>query len=394
MTTYPYRINLRGPWQYEPLARTVLLSDGRIESCTVSAPLPPPGRMNLPCAWTSAGLENFRGRVRFLRRFHKPRQIDANERVWLAFSGADYFTTAWLNGALLGRHEGMFDPFAFDITRHLAVRNELIVETDSPAITCGTAFGGNQRMVRGTDSPGGLWGEVGLEMRREAYVAKVRLWATFTGGAPTLHVAGELVDELSRSLEFYVLLDNRTVLYETIAGAPEGRAFHVTAVLGDVERWQPAAGGTPRLYEVRTELIDGASKLDVRVWQFGFRELAAGGEDNKLLLNGRELRVEDATVLSEPVLDCGTFDAADRDGSAQWCLLPHLGWWFAEDESVRAEVLRQVRAMITHLQRHPAIIGWKWLSKPHPKTDELNQRLRALVSGMDETRPCVIVRAG
>src|SRR5262245_35566228 len=245
MANYPYRINLRGPWEYEPLTRTVLLPDGKSEPIATNAPLPTPGQMNPPCAWTQAGLEYFQGRVRFRRRFQKPRRVDANERVWLTFAGADYYTTVWLNGVLLGRHEGMFEPFEFEITQHLIDRNELVVEVDSPSITCGTAFGGNQRMVRGTTGPGGLWGTVALEVRREAYVATARIWAAFPGGVPTLHVAGEIVDELDRPLELYGLLDNQTVLYEKVAGAPAGRPFHFEIALPDIERWQPAPWGAP-----------------------------------------------------------------------------------------------------------------------------------------------------
>src|SRR5262249_1199623 len=220
----------------------------------------------------------------------------------------------------------------------------LVVEIDSPSIASGTAFGGNQRMVRGTSGPGGLWGTVALEMRREAYVANARLWATFPGGVPTLHLAGEIVDERDRPLELYLLLGNRTVLYEKVAGAPAGRPFHFQIALPEVERWQPAAWGTPRLYEVRTELIDVSSKLDVRAWQFGFREVTGAGEDNKVLLNGRETLLADAFVLSEPLVECTALDDLDREGALKWCQLPHLGWWFAEDEAVRAEVLRQVQA--------------------------------------------------
>ena len=35
------------------------------------------------------------------------------------FDGADYFVTVWLNGQLLGSHEGTFTAFAFDVTDKL-----------------------------------------------------------------------------------------------------------------------------------------------------------------------------------------------------------------------------------------------------------------------------------
>src|SRR5262245_97069 len=66
---YPHRIRLRGPWECQPLA-----PDG-----------PPPRRVTLPCRWADGGLGDFRGPVRFRRRFGYPGRLDAHERVWLTF---------------------------------------------------------------------------------------------------------------------------------------------------------------------------------------------------------------------------------------------------------------------------------------------------------------------
>ena len=142
---YPHRIRLRGPWEYEPLARRVIHDSGQMEMRTES--LPPPGRMILPCPWRDGGLSDFAGKVRFRRRFGWPGRIDASESVWLTFAGAGSGSDVWLNGKFLGRHEGTSTAFDFPITSLLQLRNELIVEVDvSPEAS-------------------GLWGEVALEVR-------------------------------------------------------------------------------------------------------------------------------------------------------------------------------------------------------------------------------------
>ena len=41
------------------------------------------------------------------------------KRVWLRFDAADYLAEVWLNGRLLGRHEGQFIPFEFDVAESL-----------------------------------------------------------------------------------------------------------------------------------------------------------------------------------------------------------------------------------------------------------------------------------
>jgi hypothetical protein len=188
----------------------------------------------------------------------------------------------------------------------------------------------------------------------------------------------------------YILLDNRTVVYEKVAGSPSGRPFHVQTAVPDIERWQPAEWGTPRLYEVRCELVDVASKLDVRARPFGFRAVTGDGADGRITVNGRETRADDCLSRWEPLVDCPTVDDLDRDGAMRWFQLPDLSWWIAQDESVYAEVLRQVKAMVIHLQHHAAIIGWRWPTKAGGQGAALNRQVQALVTSLDETRSLVL----
>jgi beta-galactosidase/beta-glucuronidase len=141
---YPHRIRLRGPWECEPLARFLIGGDGRKEEITTN--LPAPRKMTMPCRWSEGGLNDFSGRVRFRRHFGYPGRIDNNERVWLTFAGFDATAHIWLNDQFLGRQEGD-RPFEFEVTKLLAVRNDLRVEVEGEAET------------------GGLWGEVALEIR-------------------------------------------------------------------------------------------------------------------------------------------------------------------------------------------------------------------------------------
>jgi len=141
---YPHRIRLRGPWECQPLARFVIVANGRQE--TVTTDLPAARKMTMPCRWSDGGLENFAGRVRFCRHFGYPGRIDENERVWLTFAGVEGTAEVWVNGQFLGRREEPQQPFEFEITRLLRDRNELRVEVEGP-------------------ETGGLSSEVALEIR-------------------------------------------------------------------------------------------------------------------------------------------------------------------------------------------------------------------------------------
>ncbi len=47
----------------------------------------------------------------YWRRFTPPRAAEPHERVWLRFGAVDYLAQVWLNGVLLGEHEGGETPF-------------------------------------------------------------------------------------------------------------------------------------------------------------------------------------------------------------------------------------------------------------------------------------------
>jgi hypothetical protein len=156
----PHFIRLRGPWQYEPLARTVLRADGASE--VEAGELPPAGRVRMPCDWGESLGSEFRGLVRYTRRFHRPTGLGPGQVVWLAIEQVDTWAKAMLNGHLLGELRAETTPARFDVTRLLRDRNQLSVEVELPRQGADSAV-----LDRPTDrdgKPGGLVGEVRLEI--------------------------------------------------------------------------------------------------------------------------------------------------------------------------------------------------------------------------------------
>lgn len=191
--SYPHRIRLRGPWQCQPLP------DGLIS------------RVTMPCSLTETGLARQDGVVQCCRRFGYPGRIDADERVWLTFDGTGPQAAVSLNGSSLGAL-APGTATELEVTRLLRARNELIVD-----LTCPGAHGS--------------LGEVGLEVRRTAWLRQVRAWLAASNGVAELHAAGEVVGEADGPLDLYLLWQCRPLVEAQVQASGQPQAFHLTASL-------------------------------------------------------------------------------------------------------------------------------------------------------------------
>lgn len=144
----PYRIFLRGPWQCEPLARAERDANGGIAWST--SPLPAPSTVRLPATWKDL-FGSFRGRIRFRRRFHRPTNLEPEDRVYLAFDGIGGAAAISTNGCLLGAVPAHGGTAQFDITDVLTNENELLVDLEFTALA-------------GVPDAGGLYAAVALEI--------------------------------------------------------------------------------------------------------------------------------------------------------------------------------------------------------------------------------------
>src|SRR5688572_20570937 len=114
-------------------------------------------RAKLPASWLTHAPEmrHYQGLVWYQHRFDAAPQ--PGMRYFVRFGAANYAAEAWLNGQRLGRHEGGFTPFAFEVTGLLRESgNRLVVGVDSahtertvpPPVTDWETYGGITRSVR------------------------------------------------------------------------------------------------------------------------------------------------------------------------------------------------------------------------------------------------------
>ncbi len=135
----PHVIRLRGPWEYEPLYRLVTLDDGSLRETT--DPLPPPGRLQMPGDWSGVLGSDFRGRVRFRRRFGRPTGLTASHLILLVIEQVNEIGHVALNGQMLGTIQFGQLPARYDVTHLIETRNELTIEVESRGVFRSGAIG-------------------------------------------------------------------------------------------------------------------------------------------------------------------------------------------------------------------------------------------------------------
>ena len=131
-----HRINLKGPWGYQPL-------EGNEPGA-----LPASGTVKFPADWKSF-LGDFRGRTLFTRTFNCPTNLEPQDRVDLLLDGFADCARVTLNGKFVGEAVNPPASVRFEITSLLERHNHLQIEI---------------QWEGAADQPGGLWAPVALQI--------------------------------------------------------------------------------------------------------------------------------------------------------------------------------------------------------------------------------------
>lgn len=240
-------------------------------------------RAELPASWLTHAPEmrHYQGLVWYQRRFDAAPQ--SGMRYFVRFGAANYAAEAWLNGERLGRHEGGFTPFAFEVTGLLRERgNRLVVGVDSthtertvpPPVTDWETYGGITRSVRLIAVPETFVDDAWVRLTGDGRIAvDVALDGPAAAGATVELAIGEL-----------------GVSRRTTADAQGWARFELPAPDG-LRRWSPE---TPKLYDVTVSAGDDRWRDRV-----GFRTVAIDG--SRILLNGEPVFLRGISLHEEEI---------------------------------------------------------------------------------------------
>ena len=355
----------------------------------------------------------------------------AGRRYFLEFDGAALATDLWVNGRSIGRHEGGYARFRFDVTDALqAGRNSIAVRVDSTRLPNIAPLGGDFTVF------GGLYRRVWLVS------ADALHFDMLDNGGPGVHVSTPKATAGAALIRARLRLSNdtkanRRVRYqislhdaegrevaraEDRVSLPSSRTSEVTAelALSNPRLWSGIAD--PYLYTVVATLTDAKGKVRDRVeLPLGIRSIEVTA-DKGLLLNGKPYRAygvnyfhaqrpgsgtavtdeeisEDMRIIAEMGATAVRFvhyqhpqrayEEADRLGLLVWTEIP-LNSVIDTGETFERNVVQQMRELIAQNAHHPSVAVWGLGNEVYEVSDDVLRVLRATQAtarAADPSRP-------
>jgi len=255
-------------------------------------------------------------------------------RALLKFTNVDYFCRVWLNGQLLGQHEGYSAPFQFDVTDVLRREgvNRLVVKVWSPwddAVAEGRhdlrAFRVVRDMVKGTYehddcliardvNPVGIYGSVVVESAPSLEFDQIGYELSEDRSRAGIRVSMKLVgtDETAVTVRVREAASGRLVAEASAAVSVEEAGARARAELDidDVLLWNTWDSGDPNLYVV--EALAADEKITRRL---GVRSVSMNRttDQTQLLLNGSPLYIRGTSYFADAYISTMTRERYLRD---------------------------------------------------------------------------------
>jgi beta-glucuronidase len=398
----------------------------------------------VPHTWNVDPRYMYDGVVWYRRSFEVP-AVGEDEVVRLYFGAVYYKCRVWVNGQLVGGHEGGYTPFELDITAAVKAGgwNAISVEVDNrwDETTLPGARPGKEpsKQLFPWWNYGGITHDVVMKVHKNTFVELTKIDSVVDLKAGTAKVrttgwvrnSGKTARTVKPTVALVKEKGGKTVaevMGEPITIEPgQVGQFKVELAVAaeDVELWSI---GRPVLYEAVTGVteVSGGGTIHQMREMIGLRNVEV--VNGQLLLNGRPVRMGGANrVVDHPVygacqpaelvkqdmellknghmvlsrlqhqaLDKAVLDMADRQGmliiqeAANWGFPPeHM-----DNEVIREKFRQQTGEMIRSSWNHPSVIGYSVGNEYEswaPEGERWTRDMRQFVKSVDETRLVVFV---
>lgn len=389
----------------------------------------------VPGSWNDQLMmeRDFVGTAWYQTRFDLPWGY-AGKRIFLRFGSVNYLADVWLNGSLVGTHEGGHMAFEFEVTGLLQnSENHLVVRVDAnlaPDRVPPGKLPPNPRMPFGRFSYpettfdffpfSGIHRPVLLYAVPQDSIADVTVVTTIEGSEGQVRVRLDRAGSQAQAARFTLLGHGANISEQVALNGPQGEALLRVA---DAALW---GVGHPNLYDLIVELLVDDQVLDRYSLKIGIRTIEVRGD--QLLLNGEPVyltgfgRHEDFPVVGRGYLPAviirdyelmrwigaNSFRTSHYPYSEQMMdLADQLGFLvidetaavglFFEDPGLdrRLELCKQyTRELIARDKNHPSVIAWSLANEPQsrlPAAKGFFRELYDLAKSLDATRPVTVV---
>lgn len=388
------------------------------------------GRINVPFAFQSKlsgiGDNDLHDYMWYGRSFELPENwINCDQRYILHFGAVDYFCQVWVNGRLIGTHQGGHVPFSFDVTdlvkagepNRLAVYVE---DSQSKFQPRGKQYWKRDSEFCFYSRTSGIWQTVWLEAVAKTYLTHLKVQPDIDREEVAFGVSLSGHIDLAQAYRLAVEVSFEGKTCWQGAFELEGKTFfdgHIPLL--QPRLWSPE---TPHLYDLRLTLYQAETQLETVESYFGMRKISV--EAGRVLLNNQPyyLRlVLDQGYFPEGLLTAPSDAAfqqdieltkafgfngarkhqkiedprwlywADRLGLLVWGEMPSAYAWSKEAEQ---PFIEEWSALLDRDYNHPCIMAWVPFNESwgieqierETQQQEFVRQIVALTRGLDTTR--------
>ncbi|ADO48829.1 glycoside hydrolase family 2 protein [[Enterobacter] lignolyticus] len=417
-------LSLDGRWQYHdanpPFADMTQATGASLPWKTIP----------VPANWYSAGV-NHQGALWYRTHFTGPER-SADRMATLIFNAVDYQADVWLNKRFIGRHEGYFQRFQFDVTRALRQQNQLLVKVNSPFEAPGKIWPLHKQAIKGVLSQhdtrpggawsseaqdansGGIWQPVTLHISRGAVIDNITALPDWRNGLdnPTLNIRLDYRVNRPREARLTVRLVplnftgkryEHTRRVKLTGSAQTPMPLAVSVQMPRARLWWPYAYGAQNLYRIEATLSDVHGIMDQKQGQTGLREIRWAPDNHAWMLNGHRLFIRGTNYIGSPWLGTMTralyrrdlqlmrdahinavrvhahvasqalYDQADESGMLIWQDMP-LQWGYDDSAAFAHKASRQAKDLLKQWGNHPSVIVWAGQNEPPFDSPWMKQR--------------------
>ena len=305
--------------------------------------------MEIPNNWYLTEVGDYFGTIWFQTSFKVPESFKG-KRIYIYFKAVDYYADVWLNGRFLGSHEGMFNPFEFDVTdivnmdsdNILVVRDsaprpnaeyKLAIDSENPlskdykrhqAVDIDLVKGhmidamhrpGSMTKFRGDGNSGGIWDDVFLVAREHVFIEYVKIftrvvkkkdWAgdgrdKYDGtGLVTadVRINNTTCDVIETDLDMIIRPYNFEDEYEgrrarKIVILPGINTFKITLTVPDAKLWWPWDNGKHNMYTAEFRVCNDTVRQN-----FGIKEVVHDDKTGHWIVNGKRIFLRGMRYIS------------------------------------------------------------------------------------------------